>query len=161
MAWLAWLIAALFIVPVILNRKDLTKLLTAVSFLVVYILNAGNTFEGENLIYCNMVLSASLLVAPSLVSHRDWSSILFIIIGLFICSDFLAIINFNNMQFQSIAAGIDTFKYLATSAILIVLVRMSNGKLDGYTISDKRVRFQRHIRDIFNRLNNRLSLQGN
>ena len=156
-----WLIAAVFIIPVLLNRKDFNKSLTALSFLIVYILNAGNTFEGENLIYCNMMLSASLLIAPSLLSKRDWASILFIIVCSFIGSDFLAIINFHNMQSAAIAANIDTFKYFATTMVLVVLTWMSNGKLDGYTFNNKRIRLQRNLRDIFTNSDNRTHLQGN
>ena len=155
-----WLIAATFAIPLLLNSKDAAKYFTSLSFLIIYILNAGNTFEGANLIYCNMMLSASLLLAPSLLSSRDWASILLLIVCAFICSDFLAIINFHNMQSQAIATGIDTFKYLATTMVLAVLVIMSNGKLDRYTISDKRIRVQRNIRDIFTLPNNRARLQG-
>lgn len=156
-----WFIAAIFIVPVLLNSHDLNKYLTAISFLIVYILSAGNTFEGENLIYCNMMLSASLLIAPSLLSKRDWASILFIIVCSFIGSDFLAIYNFHNMQSAAIAANIDTFKYLATTMSLVVLTWMSNGKLDGYTFNNKRIRLQRNLRDIFTNSDNRTRLQGN
>jgi hypothetical protein len=155
-----WLIAAIFTIPVVLNRKDLNKFLTAISFLIVYILNAGNTFEGENLIYCNMLLSSSLLVAPSLSSGRDWSVILFIIVCSFIGSDFLAIYNFHNMQSAAIAANIDTFKNLATTMALVILTWMRNGKLDGYIISDTRIRVQRHIRGLFNLPNKRARVQG-
>ena len=154
-----WLIAATFAIPLLLNSKDAAKYFTSLSFLIIYILNAGNTFEGENLIYCNMLLSASLLIAPSLTSGRDWASILFIIVGLFICSDFLAIINFHNMQSQAIATGIDTFKYLATTMVLAVLVIMSNGKLDRYTISDKIKQLEHSCRSIFHRSNSRARLQ--
>ena len=155
-----WLIAATFLIPLLLNSHDLNKYLTALSFLLVYILNAGNTFEGENLIYCNMMLSASLLIAPSLLSSRDWASILFIIVCSFIGSDFLAIYNFHNMQSEAIADNIDTFKYFATTTVLVVLVIMSNGKLDRYTIYDKRIRVQRYIRDLFTNSNNRARIQG-
>ena len=157
---MAWLIAALFAIPLMLNSKDINKYLTALSFLIIYILNAGNTYEGENLIYCNMMLSASLLIAPSLLSSRDWASILFIIVCSFIGSDFIAIYNFHNMQSEAIADNIDTFKYLATTMVLVVLVIMSNGKLDRYIISNKRIRVQRYIRDIFTSSNNRARLQG-
>ena len=154
-----WLIAAIFLIPLLLNSHDLNKYLTAMSFLIVYILNAGNTFEGENLIYCNMMLSASLLIAPSLLSKRDWASILFIIVCSFIGSDACAIYNFHNMQSESIAANIDTFKYFATTMVLAVLVIMSNGKLDRYTISDKVKRMEHRIRSVFNSSNNRARLQ--
>ena len=157
---MTWLLVAMFAIPVLLNRKDFNKFLTAISFMVVYILNAGNTFEGANLIYCNMLLSASLLIAPSLLSSRDWSSILCLIIFTFICSDFLAIINFHSMQLQVIADGIDMFKYSATTAVLAVLVIMRDGKLDRYTVHDKRVRLQHFTRDLFNLSNNCTRLQG-
>jgi hypothetical protein len=105
-----------------------------------------------------MLLSASLLISPS--TGRDWSTIILVLITGFICSDFLAIINFYNMQAEQIAAGIDNFKYALTIMVLVVLVFMRNGKLDRYTINDKRIRVQRNIRDLFTNPDNSARLQG-
>lgn len=54
------------------------------------------------------------------------------------------------MQAEQITAGIDNFKYALTITVLVVLVFMRNGRLlDGYTINNRRLRIQHHIRGLF------------
>lgn len=65
------------------------------------------------------------------------------------------------MQAEQIAAGIDNFKYALTITVLVVLVFMRNGKLDGYTINNRRLRIQHHIVGLFRRNDPSSNLQGN
>ena len=65
------------------------------------------------------------------------------------------------MQAEQIAAGIDNFKYALTITVLVVLVFMRNGKLDGYTINNRRLRIQHYIVGLFRRNDPSSNLQGN
>lgn len=157
---MTWLIASLFVFMAILNRKDKVKSYTAVTFAIIHLFNCVTTFEYFNFFYANIFASLSLLLYPSLVSRRDWAFLLGIILTSCILVDFIGIINLQLWESYKIGQGIYVLKYITTTAELVVLALMANGRLNGYILNNQAKRIQHFIRNLFNDPDNRAHLQG-
>lgn len=149
-----WVIAGLFVLVAILNRKDTVRFYTAITFAIIHLFNCIITFEQFNFFYANIFASLSLMLYPSLTSEKDWAWCLGIILTSCICADFIGILNLQLWESIQIGGLLDTFKYFTTTMELVVLVLMANGRLNRYTINDLKNGGKYSVWNLFARTNN-------